>query len=295
MRWLALALLAVSALQAAPSKRALLEWAEAQPWRNDAAADPSKIPVEPGVEFSRPDGLPSGIELDIRENVSCGEDTWVFLYQWTGEKGSVGKWMRRFEFEPDNPLDSVRVQANASLVLVTGWPPACASAWRPFFIGLYRLTPAQKTVLSGTEIANSESDTTARLEPNAIQVEFTGQSIDPLLAARRRVLHYAIGTDGSVRRVDPIALSAEDFVDEWIASPWRDASAWSTPGLGPLHDQLPKKGQMGTVTRCSGADGLWQVSVALGGDWKYFRVLDSGQHRYRLIDAGSAPCKPKKR
>ncbi len=298
MRWFALVMLAASGLNAASARQQLLEWAEAQAWRTDRAADPAKLTAELGseknVEFARPTGEPSWIELTTRLNVPCGEDTSVYLYQWTGDR-----WMRRFTLEPDSPLDSVQIEASPTLVLATGWPPACGSAWHPFFVGLYRIDTGQRTLLEGTEKANSEGETSARLEPNGMRVEFTGESIDPVLAIRRHVLRYAIDSNG-VRRVDPIALSAQDFVDEWLRTPWDRIAAWSEPSLAALHNQLPKSGQMGTVQHCAGASGVWQVAVGLGREWRYFLVQDQSvhdqsQHRYRMAGVSETPCKAAKR
>lgn len=287
----ALTLLALAAAPvfAASVKQQLLEWAEAQPWRMDAQADPDRIPVQKGIEFSRPTGEPSWIQVTTRVDLSCGEDTSAYLYSWSGDR-----WARRFTFEPEDPLNTLQIEAGRGLVLATGWPPACASAWHPFFIGLYKVDPRQKTLIEGTENANSEGVTSARLESNGMRVEFTGRSIDPLLSIRRRVLHYVIDASG-IHRADPIALSAQDFVDEWIASPWSDASAWSDAPLAGVHDQLPKQGQMGVVKRCAGAQPVWQVTVVLANQARYFSVLDSGDHRYRMLAVSDTPCKPAKR
>jgi hypothetical protein len=259
----------------------------------DRDADPAtltkELSLQKNVEFSRPKGEPAWIELTTRLNVQCGEDTSVYLYQWSGDR-----WARRFALEPDSPLDAVQVEASTTLVLATGWPPACRPGWHPFFVGWYRIDGGQKTLLEGTENANSEGETSARLEPNGMRVEFTGESIDPVLAIRRHVLHYVIDA-GGVRRADPIGLSAQDFVDEWLRAPWDRIAAWSEPGLAMVHDRLPKSGQMGTVERCAGANGVWQVAVGLGGQPRYFSVLDHGDHSYRMVAVGETPCKAAKR
>jgi hypothetical protein len=289
MRLLALALLAAAALNGASAKRELVDWAEAQPWRMDRAADPARIPTRKGVEFSRPDGEPAWIQLTTRVDVACGEDTSAYLYEWSGDH-----WAQRFALEPGSPVDSLRIQASNTLVLATGWEPACTSIWHPFFVGLYQIGAGQKTVLEGTENGNPDGETVARLEPNGMRVEFTGASIDPTLGLRRHVLHYAIDASGA-HRVDPLALSAQDFVDEWISSSWSDAVAWSDLALKTIHDQLPKRGQMGTVARCADYASVWQVAVALNQSWRYFRVSEQGEHRYRMVAVSEKPCKAAKR
>jgi hypothetical protein len=286
-------MLVASGLEGASASRQVLDWVEAQPWRMDRDADPAKLSAEmsaaKNVDFSRPKGEPAWLELSIRAAVQCGDDTSAYLYQWSGDR-----WARRFALEPDSPLDSLQIEASATLVLATGWPPVCASAWHPFFVGLYRIDAGQKTLLEGTENANTEGETSARLEPNGMRVEFTGESIDPVLSIRRHVLHYVVDAGGA-RRTDPIALSAQDFVDEWLRTPWERIAAWSEPSLAAVHNQLPKSGQMGTVRRCVGASGVWQVSVGLGREWRYFSVVDQGEHRYRMAAVSETPCKAAKR
>ena len=55
--------------------------------------------------------------------------------------------------------------------------------------------------------------------PVDVPVEFTARSIDSGVHNREAVRHYLIDGD-RVRRVDPVALSPRDFVDEWLTRGW---------------------------------------------------------------------------
>src|SRR6185312_12800072 len=72
-----------------------------------------------------------------------------------------------------------------------------------------------------------------------VLIEFTEASIDAGVHNREAVRHFLINGD-QVRRVDPVALSPRDFVDEWLTRDWKESARWSaSPALrrwqGRLH------------------------------------------------------------
>jgi hypothetical protein len=58
-------------------------------------------------------------------------------------------------------------------------------------------------------------------------VRFHSASIDGGLHNRVWIRHFAISGD-TITRVQPVAASPRDFVDEWIVSPWESASGWTS-------------------------------------------------------------------
>ena len=57
-------------------------------------------------------------------------------------------------------------------------------------------------------------------------IRHSGESIDPGVLVRTHIRRYRIDGD-RVQRVQPVALDARDFADEWIVSPWSEAADWS--------------------------------------------------------------------
>ena len=73
--------------------------------------------------------------------------------------------------------------------------------------------------------------------------------------------------EGNVVRTQPVAKSPRDFVDEWIASPWEEASKWcekqNCEEFKVEHQQLYKirSRNFGKVTRLQSLDRLIRVEL----------------------------------
>jgi hypothetical protein len=94
-----------------------------------------------------------------------------------------------------------------------------------------------------------------------VLIEFTQGSIDTGVHNREAIRHYEVNGD-SLRRVDPVALSPRDFVDEWVESPWSESLEWSlSPTLRKWHDKLHADfGDFSPTLHCQTPD-LWQVTI----------------------------------
>jgi len=152
------------------------------------------------LAFTRPKGAPAWLQLNTDVGIQCGVDRSLYLYEW-----SDGRWKRRFTMEADDrqrdaydPQQSVELQVSqpdrngARLALATGWPPACMSVWHTLYIRLFRIGPSQEPLLEESPLANVGRDPpySARLEPNGMQIEFYGSSIDSGILIRPHILHY---------------------------------------------------------------------------------------------------------
>jgi hypothetical protein len=104
------------------------------------------------------------------------------------------------------------------------------------------------------------------------------------------IRHYAVSGD-EVRRTQPVAVSPRDFTDEWIVSPWREASAWSSrqswEQLQQMHRRLHKL-RLGfdfdSVQKCSETPSAVQVSViAENEDTFYFKIIGNGPFQMKSV------------
>jgi len=123
----------------------------------------------------------------------------------------------------------------------------------------------------------------AGLEPEGALIEFSGRG-DTETWVRKHVLHYKVDAD-KVERIEPIALSPRDFVEEWLTRPWAEIAEWSEPQLAEWHTKLHKdyvSGEFDAVQRCT-KPGEWQISIAFADKISYFSVLDRGDYRYRML------------
>jgi hypothetical protein len=90
-----------------------------------------------------------------------------------------------------------------------------------------------------------------------------------------RILRYAVDNN-KIRRIAPLAVYPEDFVDVWARLPWDDARQWATESaegsLKKWHAKLNKVGkdssEIELVRQCSGSgdsDGTWMIELAVDG------------------------------
>jgi hypothetical protein len=165
------------------------------------------------------------------------------------------------------------------------------SAWHTLYIRLFRIGAAQTLLLEKTPLANLTEDHSARLEPEGALIEFSSDSIDSSgVFVRKYVLHYKLDGD-TVRRIEPIALTPQDFVEEWLTRTWNEIAEWSEPQLAEWHKKLHKDqvhGDFDAVRRCVDP-GQWQASLSLDGKTRYFLVLDRGDYRYRMLRVSQNP------
>jgi hypothetical protein len=264
------------------------------------------------VSLEHPKGDQSWLSFkSIVELDSCGRDSSLYLYEWRG-----GQWTRRLEIEHDDygghygPIEfitSVEVSRpddyQNRLVLVLGNSWGCASMWQGVSYVLFRVVGLAKTLLDGSDtvyMGSNDDSYHGRLEPDGALIEHLGWSTDTGVLIRRHVLHYKVDGD-SVRRVEPIALDAQDFVDEWLSSKWADVAPFSDPKLESIHANLsgsdPKledsraelhaanvDGGFQIVQRCTENPNRWQVAFDFEDETDYFLVEQRGEYSFRMID-----------
>jgi hypothetical protein len=250
------------------------------------------------VSFSHPAGEPGWLQMSTDIGIPCGVDQSVYLYEWRN-----GRWDRRFAVEADasqweryGPQNFVELQVSppysngSRLVLTAGWPPACISLWQTLSIKLFRVDAAQTLLVDRAELANQGEDLFARLESSGALIEFGGSSIDNDRLSRRHILHYAVSQSGA-QRIEPIALSAQAFVEEWLTRPWAEIAEWSEPQLAEWHAKLHKdyvSGEYQAVILC-GPSGDKQVAINLDEEILYFSVTERGQYQFRMSGVSENP------
>ena len=140
---------------------------------------------------------------------------------------------------------------------------------------------------------------------NEILVEFRVRSIDALVHNRAAVRHYKFEGD-RLKRVDPLALSPRDFVDEWLNTDWREAAFWSESAnrrsTRGSHSKLHKDFVSGEFTyptmHCPSTPDVWQVGVdfndpptPIGAEPKrtYFLVRWRPPYQFTMMQVSDSP------
>ena len=178
------------------------------------------------------------------------------------------------------------------LLLRLMMPTDNAGCLHRFSYAVYRVRPQLENAIP---IANGEQDADTCVAPrvsmraDGFRMDFRALMRDN--SRREGVLNYQV-RDNIARRIEPIALRPEDFVDEWLSRPWSEMQDWSTPANAEAHDAL----QMQTarpiglaIYRCREA-ATWQVEIDLDAtDTRYFILHEPAEHAYRMLDVRSTP------
>jgi hypothetical protein len=277
------------------------------------------------VAAKMPDGVDDqnnlGTVLDVRLHresgllfvitslgILCGEDDSAYAYQW-----SDGQWKRYWEsgqedYTPKKYLPQhiegihvwEPVKERKRLVLTLGSETWCSSAWHNVYYRLWRIDSAgTKLLLDETKLAwlrtykyivGSVGGINGQFEgAEEALIEFTTGSIDGGVHNREVVRHYIIEGD-RVRRVDPVALSPRDFVDEWLTHPWIESAGWSNAAapLQSWHEKLRSgsvTGEFDFPTKHCQTPDLWQVAY----DGTYFLVRWRPPYHFTMMNVSDKP------
>jgi hypothetical protein len=241
-----------------------------------------QLPANPQVigisaSFQIEYGMDSILGVFVREG-----DSWREVVRWTSKPyKTVSGAFWSFDYAispPDN---------RGSWYLVTKFiNPWCSSTWSGINYAVLRPNPVSltpKTLLSASDFMWWGSDDFGSLEVQAdkFDLRFHSSSIDGGVHNRVFIRDFRVLGD-KVRRIPPVAVSPRDFVDEWIVSPWKSASAWSLVAqrneLLKAHRGMRKDPfeEFDSVRKCDGAGNHFQVAVSINEKQKYFLVAAAG-------------------
>jgi hypothetical protein len=278
------------------------------------------------VRFSSESGL---LIITTAVGILCQYDESAYAY-----KSVNGQRQRIWESEQNDyspkkytPQHIVAVHAWQSwkdvhvdgppFVMTLGNSWGCASTWHPVHYRAWRIDPSGPRLLiddsedawmrAETYIVGSIGRDWRQNSPVDVLIEFTERSIDGGVHNREAVRHFLIEGD-QVRRVDPVALSPRDFVDEWLTRSWDESVTWSaSPSLQQWHRKLHADfvaGDFDCPTMHCQTPGLWQVTVAPSNAQKnsesepdvYFLVRWSPPYHFKMVeisDKGWPRCNQK--
>lgn len=165
-------------------------------------------------------------------SIQCGTDSQLLIFQ---RKDRRWEKVLRWESEPYTSIDGAlsTLQYTLTLDAFGGWyvlattsAPWCSSTWST--LRYYILKPGENNVAFKKEYPiwlGNEDSVVLKASPRGFEVRFTSHSIDPDIHHRTYIHHYKIDRD-TISRGYPVALTPRDFLDEWVSSPWVEASKW---------------------------------------------------------------------
>jgi hypothetical protein len=235
------------------------------------------------VEVERPNQANDLIAVTTSLGVVCGEDTSLYVFERKGcnfqlvlareSNGyeDVSGAQGRFQY-----AISPRDRSDRYFVVSADVSPWCSSNWQAIRYRLERpgSSPSNPAVIASGEGTTFLQDGAAFALVAAVdsaRLEYYGEfRNDGGRLARTHVLSYLVRGD-QVTRVAPIALSPEDFVDEWMTLPWEAAAEWvsksNIENIKLWHENLEPVGQYASlgevdfIRQCS--DDKWQVGMSV--------------------------------
>lgn len=251
----------------------------------------------------------------------CGFDQSAYIY----EEGTDRHWRLLIAVEQDQygeneykPQHFLSIETSPSttawneaspppLVTTLGYTPWCSSNWQTLYTKLWQAsknttTPAALIDRDDSLYTADDFVAAAHLTNHDLLVEFTGASIDGDALVRRHVLHYRVGPGHAVARIAPAALDPQAFVEEWLTSPWAEASRWlfptaDRPALARLHAAERQGDSLGEFDgpprRCRLSKSLWQVTFTKDSSRdtrpRYFKVQWLPPYDFSLVAASTRP------
>jgi hypothetical protein len=262
----------------------------------DSADDQNLLGSLGEVRFSTESGL---LIVTTAVGILCQHDESAYVYKLVN-----GRWQRIWESEQNDY--SPKKYAPQYVVAVHVWHPfkdghedsplfvmslgnswGCGSSWHTVYYRIWRIdsgSSGSKLLIAGSEYAWLRTNSYAigsigrdwkdENAPVDVLIEFTEGSIDAGVHNREAIRHFLIDGD-RVRRVDPVALSPRDSVDEWLTRAWDEVATWSaSPALRQWHRKLHADivaGDFIGTMHCQTPD-LWQVNVELHDVQKNFEA-----------------------
>jgi hypothetical protein len=261
---------------------------------------------------------PKLISVTAVFDIECGSDTVLFVFEPEG-----GSWREvlRWQSKPYETISDAFWSFDHAIsppdsegrwyVVTKHISPWCSSTWSGIDYDVLRTTvdsSQPKVLLSRSDFMWWGNEDYGKIVAgrDEFDVRFHSASIDVGVHNRVFIRHYSI-TGDNVKRIQPVAVSPRDFVDEWIISKWEEASRWSAKAsLEPLrqaHEMMSQHEKAGGTTgstllefrsayRCSNGQHQVEVSVETGPKFQTERsvyFLVAGEGRYTMTRVSDSP------
>jgi hypothetical protein len=245
-----------------------------------------------------------GIVADF--SIECGSDAVLLVLSSTGAHWKEAlRWQSKPYAKVSGALGSFDYaisppdSSGGWYVVVKNIAPWCSSTWSTISYAVLR--PVARSVKPRTIYAGEDSIwwggedfgqlTVGR---NEFELRFHAESIDTGVHNRVWIRHFEIVGD-SIERIPPFALSARDFADEWIVSPWQEAAQWSAAdartALEPRHERPHEIHYFSydAVRRCSDRPDHYQVGLLDEGDQAPYYLHIVGENAYKVTAVSASP------
>jgi len=226
------------------------------------------------IDVAAPEGHRDLLAVVVTLSIPCGADSALFLF-----RRDDGDWRLVYERE-ENDYESITGALGSFdwkvsppdgqgrfLVVTSSITPWCVSAWHQLRYQVDRVEPGSRIAvpIDHGEFTSYGWDVELAATADSWSIHFDGSSFDPAILVRPYRLHYVLDGDQPVR-VDPIAGSPRDFVEEWLGMDDETAARFSAidpeelaewrDDISSVRERSDGLNEFGPTGRCSerGAD-----------------------------------------
>ena len=246
--------------------------------------------------------MPLGfVNITSSFSVKCASDAVVQIF---ADEGGV--WRERLRIQNPSYKDAAGASSDVEVKIALPdksgrWfavtksiVPWCSSTWSSIRYAVLRPTddPSHpRVLLSRSDPIWWGGDDTGRLnvDTHGFDLRFHAESIDAGRHNREWIRDFSVEGD-TVKRTPVIALSAQDFAEEWIQSQWDEAKEWTQPSapLRPIHDRLHAKpyAEYQSIRSCGLA--LAQIEVLPDQSESSVFLLVSGSTNFTMLNVSAA-------
>jgi hypothetical protein len=241
------------------------------------------------LEIKRPTRHPDLLVVVTELGIPCGSDSSMNLFQrkasgWellavdeSNGFSEISGAQGNFQFTvspPDEQGNWFIVTANVNPWCTSNWQQLRYKVLRPELETgkINELLDEKTTVYLGVDVPYR-----IKIQPHGFEISnVASNSLDAAMLTRVHIQRYRV-TNDAVERIPPLAVTPEDFLDEWLNLNWAEASQW-VRGANPSsveswHTRLARGGGRDFYTEiefaqpCASSDNSsrWQVGLSLEG------------------------------
>ena len=238
------------------------------------------------------------LALVTKLSLPCGSDSWLQVFTFRdGGWSEALRWQSPSYRSISAAFDSFQYELSPIdaeghwFVATAHLAPWCSSTWSTIF---YNALSPRKTSIQPLELfkgsdpiwwGGTEIDELS-VDGQTVRLRFEGNSVDEERFTRVVLRNFKI-SGNSVKRIGPIAETSQDFLEEWIASPWKTVADWSSAqelqNLRRVHENIEltrHRGylEFGSTIGCAAAN-VSEIEVVLHGVAEksvYFSVRNDG-------------------
>jgi hypothetical protein len=238
------------------------------------------------------------LTLVTKLSLPCGSDSWLQVFTFRdGGWSEALRWQSPSYRSISAAFDSFQYELSPIdaeghwFVATAHLAPWCSSTWSTIF---YNALSPRKTSIQPLELfkgsdpiwwGGTEIDELS-VDGQTVRLRFEGNSVDEERFTRVVLRNFKI-SGNSVKRIGPIAETSQDFLEEWIASPWKTVADWSSAqelqNLRRFHENIEltrHRGylEFGSTIGCAAAN-VSEIEVVLHGVAEksvYFSVRNDG-------------------